>query len=600
MDNHSIISSKIPSLGFNRSQRGQSVVMLVFVTAIVLVGTLSLFAFEMARVCLAQQQLAACVESAALAGAATTASSNSTDPTTTQDSAMATALNMFQKNTILGQSLSGTTQASSLPMSPAANGALVFFQFLDPVTLLPVPIGSTNGKILQVTGSFGIVPAFQKYLGLATSYTLNAVSNGGLPMVDVILCFDISASMDDFTLVSIVDRYKLNSTTNGYKVIAQNPLYTAFGATSATGTAVNATFPQGLDNSSATDGIYTFSSALRGQNNNAAASSAVSADFTDLVVNIDGTNTFSAGTNVVYNGTSYSFPANNIGCLVEAARGNLESSTVATTAHVPYASWGVVPKVGYYQAYLQAAFAQRHPIGDAITAAQNFFTIMNNDCDVHFGLVTFSTNAGTTATSTVPPDDGGSIGNITDNSGTYSSNVDPSDPVSPLPPNPTIDLKSTAGAAYSNYSTVNTAVQTVLAYGGTNISGALQQALNQMKPTSQGGLGLTRAGANKVIVLFTDGLPTDSSLGGDPTQDARTEASAASTLGIPIYCIGLCMVPSLQASQTAVLTDQSSNPSTGGIAGISGNGAVFYQATQISELNLVFENVARALVKLVN
>jgi len=47
------------------------------------------------------------------------------------------------------------------------------------------------------------------------------------------------------------------------------------------------------------------------------------------------------------------------------------------------------------------------------------------------------------------------------------------------------------------------------------------------------------------------------------------------------------------------LTDANANPSNGGIAGISGNGAQFYQATETSQLNLVFENVARALVQLV-
>ena len=60
------------------------------------------------------------------------------------------------------------------------------------------------------------------------------------------------------------------------------------------------------------------------------------------------------------------------------------------------------------------------------------------------------------------------------------------------------------------------------------------------------------------------------------------------------------MVPSLQATQTTVLTDQNSDLSVGGLAGISGNGAQFYQATQTSELDLVFENVARSLVQLVH
>ena len=581
-----------------RNTQGQALVVLTLILAVFFIGPLSILSFEVARFCLAQQQLQACVESAALAGAATTASSNTTDPTVTQTTAMNTALSMYQQNSILDQSLATATQASALPLNPSGNQSSVYFQFLDPTTKLVVPLGSTNGKILQVIGSFGVVPIFQKFVGLGPVYLANSTSSGGLPMLDIILCFDLSASMDDFAPISIVDRYK-TGTTNGYNIIAQGSLYTAFKATSTTGTAVNATFPQGLDNSSGSDGAYTFNASARGSNNGTQAPSAKSNNFTDLVVNIDGTNTFNTGVTVSYNGNSYIFPANDIGCLVEAARGNLESIAIANAAGVPYTTWNITPKSGYYQAYLQAASAQRHPIADAIAAAQNFFTIMNNDCDVHFGLVTFSSSIGTSSSSTSQPDYGQSVGNITDNSGVYVSNNYPADPLTPLPPNPLINLNPTSGPAYSNYSQVSTSIQSVLAYGGTNIAGALQAAINQMKSTSSGGLGLTRNGSTKAIILFTDGLPTVSSLGGDPSADSRAQALAAQKLGIPIYCLGLCMVSSLQASQTAILTDQNSNSNSGGIAGISGNGATYYQATQLSELNAIFQNTARSLVQLV-
>lgn len=581
-----------------RNTKGQAITVLILVLAIFFILPVAILSFDVARITLAQQELRSCVESAALAGAATTASSNATDATTTQLAAEATALNMFQQNSVLDQSLSSATQASSLPMSPGANKASVYFQFLDPTTGAVVDLGSTNGKVLQVLGSFGVVPVAAQAAGLNSVYVINEQSNGGLPMLDIILCFDISASMDDFTPISIVDRYK-GTSSNAYRILAQGPLYTAFGATSSTGTAVNATFPQGLDNSYPPDGNYSFDATHRGTNNGAAAQYGQSSDFTDVVVNIDGTNTFSSGATITYNGNAYSFPANNIGCLVEAARGNLESTTIASAAGVPYSSWGITPTAGYYNAYLQGANAQRHPIQDAISAAQNFFTIMNNDADAHFGLVTFSSQPGTSATSTVPPDYYGSIGNITDEYGGwwgYASNAYPTDPLSPQPPNPTISLNPNAGPTYSNYSTVYSSISTVLAYGGTDIAGALANAINQMSPS---GANLTRAGATKAIILFTDGLPTVSSLGGNPSSDARSEASKANKLGIPIYCLGLCMVSSLQSSQTAILTDTNSSPSSGGIAGISGNGATYYQATQLSELNSIFLNTARSLVQLV-
>ncbi|MBI2810562.1 MAG: VWA domain-containing protein, partial [Candidatus Melainabacteria bacterium] len=484
-----------------------------------------------------------------------------------------------------------------LPMSPAANKAQLYFQYLDPVTRQAVPLGSTNGKIIQVTGAFGFVPFFSKFLKLLGPYPVVERSNGGLPQLDVVLCFDISASMDDFTLVSVVNRYNINKANpklkqaNGYTVLLKGPLYTAFKCTSPTGTALNATYPQELD---AGGGAASFSAAGRGANTGALAPSASATSFTDVVVNIDGTNDFSKG--ITVNGCV--FPPGNVGLLVEAARGNFESAAIATAAGVDYTTWGVTPKAGYYAAYQQSAQAQRHPISDAILAAINFYTIMNNDCDAHFSLVTFGSDPGTTSKQLCDPDYA-TLGNITDNPSTFVSNGSPSDPMVPLPPNPGIPLVPAAGPAYSNYSSVVSSVQTLIAYGGTNIAGALQYSIKQLQSTTSGGLGLARPGAKKAIVLFTDGLPTASSLGGDPTADARAQAVAANAAGIPIYCIGLCLVPSLQASQTAVLNDTNTNASTGGIAAISGSNAQYYQATDPTQLNQVFENVARSLVNLI-
>lgn len=582
-----------------RSQKGQALTALLMFLALFIVGPVAFLAYEFAMFDLCKQELKAAVDSAALAAGATVASSNSSDPLSAQISAVATAVNMFQQNSVIGYSLASATQSSDAEMTPSANQAQIYFQFLDPVSRQPVPMGSINGKIIQVTGAFGFTPTFAGYVGLGGPYTAFETSNGGLPMLDVILCFDISASMDDFTPVSIVDRYE-SLTTNSYQILAQGPLYTAFQCTSATGTALNASFPQELDSSG---GAYKFSSAARGTNCGAKPPSLFpsTTSFTDVVVNLDGTNTMSAGTTVTSNGTAFTFPANNIGLLVEASRGNLESIATATAANVPYLTWGVIPQPGWYAAYQQGALSLRHPLQDAISSAQNFFAIMNTACDVHFGLVTFSSNVGTSATQTCTSDIGaGSIGNITDSPSSYKSNQFPSDPMSPNPPNPGIPLNPTAGTAYSNYSTVNSAVSNLVQYGGTNIAGALNAAVNEMKSTSQGGQGLSRAGANKVIILFTDGLPTESSLGGDPSHDARTVAATAETLGIPIYCIGLCLTSNLQSNQTAILTDQNNNATSGGIAGISGNGAQFFQATELSDLNGAFENVARALVQLVH
>jgi hypothetical protein len=583
-----------------RSKSGAALSVVMMFLAIGIILPLIMFCFELNRYYFARQQLKSCVDLCALAGAATNASSNNLDHTATQQAAIATALQMFRQNAIFGYSLSGATQASSLPLSPAAGKSVLYFTFLDPVTRAAVPLGSPNGEIMQVTGAFGWTPVFGTFIGLKGGvYPISETSLGGLPQLDVVLCFDVSASMDDFTLISAVNRFlpaKPQPQVNGYTAFAKGPLYTAFQATQPTGTAVNATFPQELDASGGTQGTYIFDKTARGINNGHPAPAASATSLTDLVVNIDGNSTFGGFTST-YGGSSYSFPT--LGSLIEASRGNLETKAIADAAAVPYATWGVTAKSGYYSAYNAAALAQRHPMSDAIVAATNFFTIMNNDCDAHFGLVTFSTQPGANSTSTAPPDYA-TLGNITDNPGIYMSNASPADPYSPLPPNPTIPLNPSAGSANSNFSQVSAAVLPLVAYGGTDIAGALNAALKQVETTAQGGQGLGRTGATKAIVLFTDGLPTVSSLGGDPATDARTVATQANAAGIPIYCIGLCLVPSLQASQTAILTDTNSNPSSGGIAGISSHGAGFYQANNISELNRVFENVARALVQLVH
>lgn len=580
-----------------RRQHGQAIAVLIVFIAAFIVAPICFVCYEMCLYNLAKQQMKACVDSAALAAGATVATSDNLDTSATQVGAKNTAMNMFRKNSILGYSLSDASESSSLPMNPAGNKAQLYFQYLDPITRQAVPLGSTNGKIIQVTGAFGFQPFFSKFLKLLGPYPVVERSNGGLPQLDVVLCFDISASMDDFTLVSVVNRYNINKAdkskkqANGYTVLLKGPLYNAFKCTSPTGTALNATFPQELD---AGGGSASFSAAGRGVNNGALAPSAAATSFTDVVVNIDGTSDFSKG--ITVNGCV--FPAGNVGLLVEAARGNFESVAIATAAGVDYSTWGVTPKAGYYAAYQSSAQSQRHPISDAILAAINFYTIMNNDCDAHFSLVSFGSDAGTTSKQLCDPDYT-TLGNITDNPATFVSNGYPTDPMVPLPPNPGVPLVPTAGPAYSNYAQVTTSVQSLIAYGGTNIAGALQYSINQLKDSSKGGLGLARIGAKKAIVLFTDGLPTASSLGGDPTADARAQAVAANTAGIPIYCIGLCLVPSLQASQTAVLNDTNTNASSGGIAAISGNNAQYYQAVDTNELNQAFQNVARSLVNLI-
>ncbi|MFX5385615.1 hypothetical protein ABTD08_20220, partial [Acinetobacter baumannii] len=73
-------------------------------------------------------------------------------------------------------------------------------------------------------------------------YPVTAKSDGVLPELDIVICFYISASIDDFTNVCLFNRYQTASADtntakaysvkgfNGYSIVAQNNLYTAVNA----------------------------------------------------------------------------------------------------------------------------------------------------------------------------------------------------------------------------------------------------------------------------------------------------------------------------------------------------------------------------------
>jgi hypothetical protein len=670
-----------------RTKSGLSITVLIVFIGIFIIGPLSMFVFELARYNLADQQLKNCVDLAALTAACSTTGSNATSASVTQTTAMNQAYYMFQQNSIFSIQLTSTPMYSfgtaNPVMNPAANQAQLYFQFLNPTTKLPVAFGSDLGKILRITGAFGFVPSTAKFTGLPLGpYVITEMSDGGLPMLDVVLCLDLSGSMDDFTNVSLVQRYKgptaYNSSAgtggNAYAVYTgaplggQGPLYTVLGCTNETGCSYNATWP--MDYFPPGDGTSTTVNAYftgHGTHTGAAATVAQSSytsivgQYSDMVCNLDGSAGMNYGVTVTNANGSFSFPAYSagdggkaMGILVEASRGNLESTAVAQAAHVPYGTWGITPKLGWWDAYYQTVMSAqtgfpvvtstnpnpvipiRHPIGDAIMAAENFYTIMNNDADVHFGLVCFGTSAGTTVASNMPNNNPGP--SLPDALTNYSSGNMPSTstwgqyPPEPVTcPNPMIPLNPSAGPAFSNFSTavpppsnsVNGAlfcapnggtepnnITTVMAYGGTNIADALDMALSMQLGTKTGDPGstpgtttagarpakaLSRIGTTRAIVLFTDGLPTEGGDTGITDPKAQAEAACAATAGIPIYTIGLCMVTSLQADQTAVLSATAST----GIAKISANGATFSQTTSASGLNAVFQNVARQLVQLV-
>jgi hypothetical protein len=582
-----------------RRQTGQAMVVLGLVLSVFLVLVLGLFGFEIHRIELAREQLRAACDAASLSAAATLASSDNLNPTLAHTTAINTALTTFRENLVIGTALSAASQAASTNDVPSADQALLFFEFLDPHNNnAVVPLGDSRGKIIKVDGTFGLVPAFGKFLGI-NSTPVRTTSWGGVPNLDVVLCFDVSASIDDQTPVTFVKRqwdagngkviYTVVSTSAGAPAgaLAQGKIFDILGPP-ATGSSVNALPPQQLTASNNGQSTYplTFSerslasAGLRGATNAGSppgnyppgtAGTGTARTYTDLVVNLDGKDIFAGVTTA----DGFAFP--DLATVVEAARGNLEDDTVFTNSK---ANTGVpvtiTAKAGYKAAYLKLAAANVHPLSDAQFAGQDFLTIMNTNTDAHFSIVTFTTDAGTSATDTY---------NTNNVDSTYGAGGNGSFPT------PMIALNSTDGQ--TNYSTCSQALPTTVAISSTNIGDAVNTAVAQLKNNS-------RAGSKKAIVVFTDGQPTAGGpLDSDPWTNARKAASKAKTEGIPIYSIGLAQNAAIIPGETAILNDTNPDATSGGISAIAGNGGKFFLVTKVEDLRFTFENIARQLVQLV-
>ncbi|MBS1954840.1 MAG: VWA domain-containing protein [Cyanobacteria bacterium SZAS-4] len=576
-----------------RSVKGQSMIALVMIVGLVTLPLIGIFTFEVGRLHLAKQQLQNASDAAALAAVATLASEDNLNPQAAHIDAMQTALGIFKKNFVLSTQLSQTAIASSANIVPANGSANIFFEFVNPLTMQVEPISSPNAKIVRVYSNFSTLTAFGKFVGIK-DLNVNAISKGAVPQLDVIFCFDVSGSMDDQTPVTFVKRkwdqnkivYEVANASNGK---AEGKIFDVV-QPGESGSSLNGAEPQLLDqaywnsNMQFTETLARDAGVpgLRSLNGypdqgkppgNFPPGAAPTWDgynaFTDLVVNIDGNQTFSGFT---FNG--FRFP--DRATLVEAARGNLENQSVYIQSKA-YTAVSVSPQAGYQNAYQQAAAARLQPMKDAKDASTMFTDIINTDTDCHFGFVAFDGEIGTSSNSTED---------------WYSIDQDvPYGPVKPFAL-PVVPLDAAPGN--TNYATVNGAIKSCVALGSTNIGAAVDKAVQELKAHA-------RPGSVKAIVLFTDGQPTTPAgpLDSDPWTNARKAAIEARDAGIPVYTIGLAQNQAIVAGETAILNDTNSDPANGGIAGIAGHGGTFNLVTNSSQLRKTFEKIARHLVELV-
>jgi hypothetical protein len=590
-----------------RSNRGQAIAVSTFVIAVSFIAAAGLFGFELTRSTLAREQLKTACQAAAMSGASSMAGSDEKDTKVMQLNAIGNAMTVFKRNYCLGSSLANAQQTAGAAPQPKAKDCYVGMQYIDPDQGdKVVPLGDPKGKVLKISATYGLEPAFKDFLHLPT-LPLTVSAKAGVPAMDIVMAFDVSGSIDDQTPVTFVKRvwtgsgavtYQISDTYPGCAAgpLGQGKIYDVLGP-QPTGSGCNATYPQDLLAAGLSDNRWPqyFSEAtpfggnaapgLRGKankgkkpgnapptvdpdgtGNGGTSTTGMDHTFTDLVVNIDGKDHFGGMT-----ADGYPFP--DLATVVEAARGNLEDKDVFELSGAKTAV-SVAPRKGYQDKYFEYAKKNIHPLGDAQQAAQTFFTILNNDTNAHFGLVAFSSQAGTTG----PGPNWFNIDEFYPQGG--KSNF----------PVPLVQLNPSNGK--TNYDEISQALPTTTAYGGTNIGDSIHTAVNMLKSKS-------RPGARKAIVLFTDGQPTSGApLSGDPWANARMAAKEANDEGIPIYTIGLAQNPEIVVGEKAILNDWNKNPADGGVAGIAGGDGRFFLVTDQKYLRVTFQNLARQFVQI--
>ncbi len=77
---------------------------------------------------------------------------------------------------------------------------------INPVNFQVVEPDSSDAKAIRFSALFTGRPAFGRFLQLNNLVPLFSKSTAGVPILDVVMCFDISGSMDDSTRVSLVNR----------------------------------------------------------------------------------------------------------------------------------------------------------------------------------------------------------------------------------------------------------------------------------------------------------------------------------------------------------------------------------------------------------
>jgi hypothetical protein len=597
---------------------------------------LGLASFELWRYFTCRTQLQYSLDSAALCATANLLaqkSSQSTGPSqfgsgqliVIEQEAIKSAEIMLERNDLLGSTFSRMSTvigAVSPADAPTGRGKL-YATFVDSKRM-PLAPGAPGVKGVRLTASYGLKPFSAEIIGLKC-LPMQVTSEGGIPPVDLVLCFDVSASMDDGTNVTTVKRFWNGSQVSYSTPAAGNGSLLSVVQPQTDGTKVNVVGPESLSMlSSPSNGGRLFfsespSSTLKGLralvsrsqsevgqppgNYNASNPRAVLINavnpqssvngITDLVVNLDSNTSFGGWTDP---STGLQFP--NVQTLVEAARGNLNSFGAMQQALVTGAgrpAWlpPTAPNPLYQQVYFARAQQVTQPMATAKTAAIELLRALDQASDLHAALVSFSDYIGTDANSVWGFGPGATTYFIDSNWAAGGTGT------CPLPL-----IRLNAGQAntiglLNNFfdrwlcppayaqappppptQTIVQLIATLVATGQSNIASALSEAISELTNPA-----CTRPDAEKIILLISDGKPDQPGGELSAEQACYTQATAAKRNGIKIIALDVATTADL--NHAAFLQQ---------VARLS-NGSYIGGATP-AQLNLALEKILTQLVAL--
>ena len=331
LDNSMPIEKRILRRRISRNQHGITMLVIIVATMLILLP-LGLFAFEVARMQMAQKQLRSATDSAALA-AAVFLSNASGDRAANTPAAKAMALDFFKQNMVMSGFLSNTTPSSTTATDSPAVGAAT----------LDVSVDATTGRV-TANAAYGLAPAFSQYLKLGTA-PIRSHSLAGYQGIegDIVLAVDISDSMTQATKSKVAKRtYDAGADTTTYAIIRNSKAPPTLGRM---GSAAAIPDPATVDFSA---------SPIMDKFKNAPSDVKVAA-------------------------------------LVEAKRGNLETQAVfeSSNANKGALKTYVTPQAGYKAGFQQVAMQAVEPLNSAKVALRDFVAQLTGSDDAHLSLITF-------------------------------------------------------------------------------------------------------------------------------------------------------------------------------------------------------------------